>query len=208
MDVTLPPTLTCTHTGCGESVPAEIMHLGTGLCPTHQDSFDRNLEVIFPGRNRRFRAPSDLWSRAVAYLEARKTAKEPLTGAGLALSLGVTWPTLERYRKGLYGPGFAEVMDLLSHEIEAYAETGLYGDHSIGAWRHLMGRFGWSERSETNLQNNGGGFAAPVIYLPHNGRDPVDTVTDPSQDLGPVVGGDPSTKSSDRQSPTVGALPG
>lgn len=194
----------CTRPACPEKVPLEYMHLGMGLCAEHQYQYDHNFEVIFRGRKRLFYTPVDMWTRAVAYFEKSELDKKPLTTSGLVLALGCSWQGFLKYRNGVHGPGFSQVAWEILQTIERFAESNLYGEHKQGARFHLMAKFGYAERTETITGS--GGAAAPLVYLPHNGRDPVETLApDPARTDDPAVSGDVLTKSSDRQSPPEGA---
>lgn len=97
----------------------------------------------------------DKWGQPITDPETGEVLKDtkPLTLSGLALHIGVSTPTLWRYRKtaaaGLCRPDYAQVVQEAVQRIESYAEERIYDkDGQRGSQFVLQVGFGWNTRKE------------------------------------------------------------
>ena len=132
------------------------------------------------GRPRLFKSPEEMQKRVDDYFENPPMVKVPVSGklekypvitvSGLVMALGFTERHgLDNYEG--YGEEFySTVKNAKSRIAEYYEAQGQYGNGRCSSF--MLNNLGFSSKTEQAIDLTSGGekIAAPIVYLPDNGK--------------------------------------
>jgi len=90
------------------------------------------------------------------------TGQKPYTITGLALALDTTRETLIDYEDK---QEYSDAIKKAKQKCQNYAELMLFTNSPTGSIFNLKNNYGWRDKTETDLTNNGKDFPTPIIAL-------------------------------------------